>query len=716
VFRRFLSVVVLTLLVGTLLPAVAGAESAAPLAPTTSERLRGFAVQGGELQAATRSAAGMLRSAATRTSPFTMVGFELPDERPLSFRTSADGEDWSDWQVVEPMGPDDEGPDADHPDAAANGGAWRYMTQTPVWTGPAEWLQVEGGDPRQVVAHLIDTDGQSRSLLERARDRLRGTLDAVGTAPADAAMRVISRAEWGADESLRKGSPSYASNVRYAVVHHTANNNTYSADQAAAVVRGIYRYHTVSLGWSDVGYNFLIDRYGRVYEGRAGGIDRGVIGAHAQGFNTGSVGVAVIGTFTAVQPPAVAINSLVDVLSFAATTHGFNPDAKITVTSGGSNKWPKGSQVRLDTITAHRDVGNTACPGNAFYAMMPTIRQRTAAGAENWAANAARTCQPLGDPNDGPVHRAQGPNRIHTAIVASKWYWRDGQAPNAIVASARNWPDALAAAALAAQQQAPLLLTEPGALPAEVSAELRRLGTRRVWLLGGTTAVNRSVESQLASVVGQVNRISGANRYATAAQIAKQVGIPVAGEVVVALGDHPDQSRAFNGALAASALAATPQRVPTLLTKPEGIPTETRTMLGELKPRSVLVVGDTGTMSPTVKSWLEHRYHVTYLEGADRYATSLAVVEEAKRRLPLSSQLVFASGVDYPDALAGGAVAARRGAPLLLVHPCALDRVTRITNYIKANRGAYAEGGVILGGPAAVSDRVRWQLNQAFTS
>jgi putative cell wall-binding protein len=714
VFRRFLSVVVLTLLVGALLPAVAGAESAAPVPPTTSERFRGFAVERGELQAATKSAAGMLRSAATRTSPFTMVGFELPDERPLSFRTSADGEEWSDWQVVEPMGPDDEGPDADHPDAAANGGAWRSMTQTPVWTGPAEWLQIEGGDPRQVVAHLIDTDGQSRSLLEKARDRLRGTLEAVGAQPADANARIITRAQWGADESYRKGSPSYASNVRYAIIHHTANNNTYTADQAASVVRGIYHYHTRTLGWSDVGYNILIDRFGRIYEGRFGGVDRPVIGAHAQGFNTGSFGVAIIGTFSSVRPPTVARTALVDTLAWKASIHGFDPKATITVTSGGSNKYSSGTQVRLHTISAHRDVGRTDCPGDSFYAMLAGIRTDVAASTVDWEHYAARTCQPSGDPNTGPVHRASGTNRIHTAITASKWYWRDGEAANAVIASARNWPDALAAAALAAQMGAPILLTEPGTLPSEVTAELRRLGTRRVWVLGGTQAVSAAVETQLRAVAPDVIRLAGADRYDTAAQISRRVALPL-GEVVISLGTHPQEARAFTGALAASALAATPQRIPTLLTKPGGVPQATREALHELRPRTVLVVAESGAVSQTVKDWLERRYTVRYLEGSDAFGTSLAVVTEAKgRMLPTSDQIVFASSGDYPDALAAGAVAARRSAPLLLVHPCGLDNVKRITSYLSEHRSAYA-GGVILGGTAAVSDRVRWQLNQALT-
>ena len=107
--------------------------------------------------------------------------------------------------------------------------------------------------------------------------------------------QIVSRTSWKADEEIRRAPPRYAGAVYFAVVHHTAGSNTYSRAASPAIVRAIELYHVRGNGWNDIGYNFLVDRYGQVFEGRAGGIDRNVIGAHAEGFNTGSVGVAVIG-------------------------------------------------------------------------------------------------------------------------------------------------------------------------------------------------------------------------------------------------------------------------------------------------------------------------------------------------------------------------------------------------------------------------------------
>ena len=113
---------------------------------------------------------------------------------------------------------------------------------------------------------------------------------------------ILSRASWGANERIRRGRPRYADAVRFAVVHHTAGSNSYTRAQSASIVRGIQRYHVLGNGWDDIGYNFLVDKYGQIFEGRYGGVDRNVVGAHAQGFNTGSSGIALIGTYDGNAP------------------------------------------------------------------------------------------------------------------------------------------------------------------------------------------------------------------------------------------------------------------------------------------------------------------------------------------------------------------------------------------------------------------------------
>ncbi len=136
------------------------------------------------------------------------------------------------------------------------------------------------------------------------------TLQKAGAPP------IVSRAGWGADESIRRAAPRYAPSVRVAVVHHTAGSNGYTAAESAAIVRGIQVYHVKGNGWNDIGYNFLVDKYGKVFEGRYGGIDRNVVGAHAEGFNTGSVGVAVLGEYSSLAVAAKAQEALARVLAW----------------------------------------------------------------------------------------------------------------------------------------------------------------------------------------------------------------------------------------------------------------------------------------------------------------------------------------------------------------------------------------------------------------
>ena len=186
--------------------------------------------------------------------------------------------------------------------------------------------------------------------------------------------RIVTRAGWGANESWRSGSPDYAP-VKMAFVHHTDSGNTYSRAQAPAVVRAVYAYHTKSLHWSDIGYNFLIDRYGTIYEGRYGGVARGVIGAQVLGFNTGSTGISVIGTFTTATPPSAVITSLERLLEWKLDVHHVDPQGTGTLVCGYGQKFATGRRVTFPAIAGHRDANFTDCPGGKLYAQLPNIRK-----------------------------------------------------------------------------------------------------------------------------------------------------------------------------------------------------------------------------------------------------------------------------------------------------------------------------------------------------
>ena len=168
----------------------------------------------------------------------------------------------------------------------------------------------------------------------------------------------------------------YDNGVRAGIVHHTAGSNDYSPQDSAAIVRSIYAYHTRTLGWCDIAYNALVDKYGQVFEGRAGGMDRPVEGAHTGGFNKDTWGVAMLGNFEDVPPTPILVRTVGRLLGWRLGLDHVDPRGTVVLTSDGGSftHFPRGATPTLPTIFTHRDVGNTECPGNAAYAAMDQIR------------------------------------------------------------------------------------------------------------------------------------------------------------------------------------------------------------------------------------------------------------------------------------------------------------------------------------------------------
>ncbi|MEU9032316.1 peptidoglycan recognition protein [Streptomyces sp. NPDC048383] len=190
--------------------------------------------------------------------------------------------------------------------------------------------------------------------------------------------RIVTRQGWGADESLREKGFVYTNTVKAAFVHHSASGNNYACKDAPAVLRSLYRYHVVSSGWRDIGYNFAVDKCGTVYEGRAGGVAKAVLGAHTMGFNTDSMGIAVIGSYSTTAPPAAAVNAVAQLTAWKLGLFGVDPRAKATLKSGGGNLYKKGSNVKLNVISGHRDGFATECPGRLLYGQLPPARTSSA--------------------------------------------------------------------------------------------------------------------------------------------------------------------------------------------------------------------------------------------------------------------------------------------------------------------------------------------------
>ena len=195
-----------------------------------------------------------------------------------------------------------------------------------------------------------------------------GTQDTVSLSAMKRAPRpyIYSRAQWGANEKMREQSPPSYGTVKTGFVHHTVNANNYTSAQVPALLRGIYAYHTQSRGWRDIGYNFLVDRFGRIWEGRWGGVGRAVVGAHTLGYNEVSFAMSAIGNFDIAEPPTAVLRAYARLFAWKLSIYDIRANNPSVLVKGRT----------LKAINGHRDVGQTACPGRYLYAKLPWIRQR----------------------------------------------------------------------------------------------------------------------------------------------------------------------------------------------------------------------------------------------------------------------------------------------------------------------------------------------------
>jgi uncharacterized protein with LGFP repeats len=284
---------------------------------------------------------------------------------------------WGDWIELDAL---------DTPDKGQPG---QIRASEPAWLGDTTTLRVHakrGGAPAGADALSVVLIDPGRSASDAA---------ATGAGATSAQPAVISRAGWGADESIRTQcyqqqgiGVEYAATVKAASLHHTAGTNDYTAADSARLVRGIYAFHAIDRAWCDIGYNVLVDKYGQIFEGRFGGLDRPVIGAHTGGFNTYTVGVSMLGEFTAVAPSEQQLEAVSQFVAWKFSRGYRDPNATVTLISGGStSKYPAGTPVTLPTIFGHRDVVITECPGDLGYPQLPTVRQRVTQLMGSWTAS-----------------------------------------------------------------------------------------------------------------------------------------------------------------------------------------------------------------------------------------------------------------------------------------------------------------------------------------
>ncbi|MFE0688463.1 peptidoglycan recognition protein family protein [Streptomyces xiamenensis] len=199
---------------------------------------------------------------------------------------------------------------------------------------------------------------------------------------------IMTREEWGADEGLRSGPTTYTGAVKAVFVHHTAHDDVYDCAEVPEMLREMYGYHVGRRGWDDLGYNFMVDRCGTIYEGRAGGLERDAYGAHTEGFNSDTVGVAVLGTFDDAPPPQAVLDAIARVAAWKLRS-GVDPrEHTQLVSTNDDSRFGEGEAVDVEVISGHRDTSYTDCPGDALQEALPAIRAEAArlradgAGAE----------------------------------------------------------------------------------------------------------------------------------------------------------------------------------------------------------------------------------------------------------------------------------------------------------------------------------------------
>ncbi|MDR3084024.1 MAG: peptidoglycan recognition protein [Streptomyces sp.] len=367
--------------------AVPGSTQSLQLGPLTRPRTPGAALERGLAPQSVRS--------------FSLIGVVWDDPGTelhgrAQIRTRASGTaQWSGWQDLE-VHNDGHGPDPQIGEGRSN----RLRGSTaPLWVGDSDGVEVRvsaeeahAGETRAPTlpdglrVELIDPGAEPAGGAPQQRGDTAVSWEPGARAPGAGHAaphigprpNIITRLGWRADERLREPGFSYTDKVKVVFVHHTATGNKYSCSQASSVIRGIYRYHVVSSGWRDIGYNFLVDKCGNIYEGRAGGVNKAVMGAHTLGFNDESMGIAAIGSYDTDAPPDAVVTSIAKLAAWKLGVYGMDPRGATSLTSAGGTLFPKGKNARMNVISGHRDGFRTECPGKLLYGKLGSIRAAAA--------------------------------------------------------------------------------------------------------------------------------------------------------------------------------------------------------------------------------------------------------------------------------------------------------------------------------------------------
>lgn len=366
----------------------------------------------------------------TTTKSFGMVGVTWedatgPEDITVQVRTRT-AEDWGKWQElhIEP----------------SEGEGGRGGTE-PLWVGKADGVAVKitsssGEKPEDIKIATIDpgetglTESSVTTAAYTTTSVVGGSATALSTSTAAVPQpAIILRSSWGATAGGTCDSPVYGATTMGAVIHHTAGNNTYTKSESASIVRATQKYHVDGRDWCDIGYNFLVDKYGQIFEGRNGGISLQVRAAHSGNneINTYAMGVAMAGNFEKIEPSAALKDSMVKLLGWRMGTTYMSAKGTYSVGETITASSRTGPHT-MNRIAGHRNVVSTACPGAKGYAWISAaggLRDRVAAYIANYSSPMKTYAASLGVATTGVVYRGEYPTLSGRRAIFTKMdlYW-----------------------------------------------------------------------------------------------------------------------------------------------------------------------------------------------------------------------------------------------------------------------------------------------------
>ncbi|WP_249399754.1 N-acetylmuramoyl-L-alanine amidase [Corynebacterium qintianiae] len=347
----------------------------------------------------------------SRETPFSMVALTWEGERDIVAYVRAERADgsWSEWYQMDP---------------ATNTAETAKQGTDPIYIEKTNRIQVSTGNVDLLEDGRTESEAPTTAndleavFIDGGEGTVEGDIAPVANTFAAGMPKVVSRASWGAQNTGR--TPYYTEPTKAITVHHTAGSNNYSAAEAPGIVRGIQGFH-ISQGWGDVGYNALVDKYGNIYEGRAGGLDRGPMGAHVGSFNDHTWGISMLGNYDTAEPTAAGIRAMGEMIGWKAAQANINPLGNVQLTASGNfsgSKFSAGQTGIFPTINAHRDFHNNACPGRYLYSQMGAIR--TAANTKYLQLRSGAVINQPPTPGAPKTDTTTNPDGTITNIISSE--------------------------------------------------------------------------------------------------------------------------------------------------------------------------------------------------------------------------------------------------------------------------------------------------------